>query len=338
MRKINKRIRISKPVIKNMIGICLLVVFSLAILPLGLVLVYPDRPDEKPPPQQSPVDVMYIQVYRHVTGKTETIPFEDYVKGVVAGEMPSDFEMEALKAQAVAARTYSLSKIIRSGDGGNPQHPSAPICDDVHCQVYRDVEELKKIKSLEWMNTGWPKIQEAVDSTRGQLLYYEGQLVEQPLFHSSSGGKTENSEDVFVSALPYLRSVDSPYEDIAPHHQQQTSLALSEFRKEIKNAFPGKDAGTLDAGTIKVTERSEGGRVASIKVGNLILKGREVRDIFGLRSANFTVSVQKDQVVFTTDGYGHGVGMSQWGANGMAQAGFNYKEILSHYYSGTEIR
>lgn len=332
MRKINKRVT------KNLIGVCLLVIFSLAILPLGLVSIYPNQPVEKPPSQQSPEEVMYIQVYRHATGKTETIPFEDYVKGVVAGEMPSDFEMEALKAQAVAARTYSLSKIIRSGDGGNPQHPSAPICDDVHCQVYRDPEELKKIKSMEWMNMGWPKIQEAVDSTRGQLLYYQGQLVEQPLFHSSSGGKTENSEDVFVSALPYLRSVSSPYEDGAPHHQQQTYISLSELRKKMKNAYPRKDIGTPDAGTIKVVERSEGGRVASIKIGNLTLKGREVRDLFGLRSANFTVSVQKDQVIFTTDGYGHGVGMSQWGANGMAQAGFNYKEILAHYYSGTEVR
>jgi len=187
------------------------------------------------------------------------------------------------------------------------------------------------------MDTGWPKIQEAVDSTKGQLMYYQGALVEQPLFHSSSGGKTENSEDVFVSALPYLRSVDSPYETAAPHQNEQIEVALSEFKQKIKQSNPKHDLGTVSSDTVKVIERSAGGRVAAIQVGNLTIKGREIREIFGLRSANFIVSVQGDAVLFTTDGYGHGVGMSQYGANGMAQAGYKYIDILTHYYSGVEI-
>lgn len=318
--------------------VCSVVVFCLVLLPLTLVSIFQFEEQAEPPAKKGSIPIPeHIKVYRHVSGITETIVFEDYVMGVVAGEMPASFEMEALKAQAVAARTYSLSKIIRSGEGGNPDHPSAPVCDDTHCQVYRSPEELAEIKSAEWMATGWPKIQEAVDSTRGQLMYYQDALVEQPLFHSSSGGKTENSEDVFVSALPYLRSVDSPYETAAPHQNEQIEIAVSEFRNKIKQLYPNKELSIINSSTLKVLERSAGGRVTAIQVGNLSLTGREIRDICGLRSANFTVSVQGTTVLFTTDGYGHGVGMSQWGANGMAQAGYDYTAILKHYYSGVEI-
>ncbi len=318
--------------------VCSVVVFCLVLLPLTLVSIFQFEDQTELPTKKGSVPIPeYIKVYRHSSGKTETIAFEDYVKGVVAGEMPASFELEALKAQAVAARTYSLSKINRSGEGGNPDHPSAPVCDDTHCQVYRSPEELEKIKSAEWMATGWPKIQEAVESTRGQLMYYQDALVEQPLFHSSSGGKTENSEDVFVSALPYLKSVDSPYEAAAPHQDEQVEIALSEFCQKIKQSYPKKDPGIVNSSSLKVLERSAGGRVAAMQVGNLTLKGREIRDIFGLRSANFTVSVQGNTVLFTTDGYGHGVGMSQWGANGMAQAGYDYAAILKHYYTGIEV-
>jgi stage II sporulation protein D len=315
----------------------LMVILCLVFLPFLLVTFYPENETTPAKHKDSMIEPEEIKVYRHLTGKTETVNFEDYVKGVVAGEMPADFEMEALKAQAVAARTYSLSKIIRSGNGGNPDHPSAPVCDDTHCQVYRSPEELKQIKSVEWMDTGWKKIQEAVDSTKGQLLYYQGQLVEQPLFFSSSGGKTENSEDVFVSALPYLRSVDSPYETAAPHQNEQAVFTVSEFTQKIKSTYPGKEIGSVNSNTLKVTNRSQGGRVISMQIGNLTLKGREVRDLCGLKSANFTISLQGDSVIITTNGYGHGVGMSQWGANGMAEAGFNYKQILTHYYTGVEI-
>ncbi|MDD4564512.1 MAG: stage II sporulation protein D [Eubacteriales bacterium] len=326
-------------ILKLSIIICLMVIFCLIILPLTIVSLFHDEEEPlQPLPKTGTIDIPeYINVYRHSSAITESVKFEDYVAGVVAGEMPSNFEMEALKAQAVAARTYSLSKIIRSGDGGNPDHPSAPVCDDTHCQVYRDPIELSKIKSKEWMDTGWPRIISAVDATKGQIMYYGEELVEQPLFHSSSGGKTENSEDVFVSAVPYLRSVDSAFESAAPYYDEQVKIPLSEFSRKIKNTHSDLDTKAVNKSTIKVLERSSGGRVASLQVGNLTLKGREIREIFGLRSANFTVSVQGNTVLVTTDGYGHGVGMSQWGANGMAQAGYSYTDILKHYYTGVEV-
>ena len=329
----------NRNILKSFTVICSMVIFCLILLPFTLVSIFHEDVEHTDPILKKgtiPIPE-YINVYRHDSGKTESIAFENYVKGVVSGEMPASFEMEALKAQAVAARTYSLSKLIRSGDGGNPDHPSAPVCDDTHCQVYRSPDELKEIKSAEWMATEWPKIVEAVESTKGQLMYYQGALVEQPLFHSSSGGKTENSEDVFVSALPYLRSVDSQYEAAAPHQNEQVEISLSEFKQKIKQSYPNKALGTIDSNTVKVTNRSTGGRVGTMQVGNLTLKGREIRDLFGLRSADFTVSVQGNSVLFVTNGYGHGVGMSQYGANGMAQAGYNYIDILTHYYTGVEV-
>lgn len=277
-----------------------------------------------------------VVVYRKALGKTITLNLEEYTAGVVAGEMPSTFPTEALKAQAVAARTYAVSKIIRGAANGNSMdHPGSPLCDTTHCQVYRSPEELNKIKSAQWMKTQWPIIQKVVSDTAGQVMYYQGALVEQPLFHSSSGGRTENSEDVFVSALPYLRSVDSPYESEAPYKEESTTIPLSTFVEKVRNAY-GASAVNKDA--IKVLSRSDGGRVETFQVGNKTVSGREIRDLFGLRSANFTLSFKDGNPVFTTSGYGHGVGMSQWGASGMAKEGYDYFDILTHYYSGVSLQ
>ncbi|MBN7773398.1 stage II sporulation protein D [Clostridium aminobutyricum] len=327
--------------------ILLACLFCLLLFPASLYGIYslfdkvPGNPiTESFPNKITPPD--YINVYNTTTKQTMAVPFEDYVKGVVAGEMPATFEEEALKAQAVAARTYSLSKVLRSGVGGNPPaHPSAPLCNDTHCQVYRSVDELKNLKGEAWMADGWIKICEAVDSTKGQMMYYDGQLAEQALFHSSSGGHTENSEDVFASAVPYLRSVDSPYEKEATHQNESTSYTVTEFAQKIKSAYPNKAFGDISISTIKILNNSQGGRVNQIQVGNQSLTGRDIRDCLGLASANFTVgftiSNAQPYIIFTSNGYGHGVGMSQYGANGMAEKGYTYKDILKHYYTGIKI-
>lgn len=277
-----------------------------------------------------------VSVIQRNTGKVLSLDIEEYTAGVVAGEMPSSFPPEALKAQAVAARTYAVSKIIRgSAKGNSMDHPGAPLCDGPHCQVYKTPEELRKVKSAEWMETQWPIIKRAVMDTAGQIMYYDGSLVEQPLFHSASGGRTENSEDVFVSALPYLRSVESPYEDDAPHTGEAKTIPLSTFAEKSKKAY---GSSSVNKANIKIISRSAGGRVEKVKIGDKIVSGRDVRDLFELRSANFTVSFSKGNPVFTTYGYGHGVGMSQWGACGMAGEGYDYIDILCHYYSGIELR
>lgn len=333
-------------VVKIVGAVVFLVLMVLVVVPFCIAVCFP--PDA--PPQQvsnrataeekiAPVKIpRTIKVYRNATGKVEKIPFEEYVKGVAASEMPSEFEMEALKAQAVAARTYSLSKVLRAKTGGNPDaHPHAPVCDGVHCQVYQNKRELKKVKGTDWMTTGWPRINTAVRETKGQLLYYKGKLVEQALFHSSSGGKTENCEDVFVSAVPYLVSVDSPHENDASHKKERMTFRLPELSAKLRSAYPHKEFGTITRDNIKIRSRTDGGRVEKIRVGTAELEGTQIRETLGLFSANFKLSFSGNSVTFETTGSGHGVGMSQYGANGMAKNGSDYKEILSHYYSGTAI-
>lgn len=307
--------------------------FALVLLPLFLVAFF--HGDETSFPRIER-ESRTIAVYRQNEGKTITLDLESYVAGVVAGEMPATFEMEALKAQAVAARTYGLSKITRAAAGGNSgEHPDAPLCDTTHCQVFRTEEELTEIKGTGWMDDGWLRILEATESTAGEIMYYEGNMVEQPLFHSASGGKTENSEDVFASALPYLRSVESRFEGEAPYQNESISISLSTFERKIKEKY---GATNINPNSIKILSRSDGGRVHEIQVGDKVLTGRDIRELFGLRSANFSLAFDgNENIVFTTHGYGHGVGMSQWGANGMAKAGYNYKEILQHYYLGVTV-
>lgn len=310
---------------------------SLLILPVTLILFFGDansyiQDGERIIPPNT------IHVYRTASGIVEEINFEEYVKGVVAGEMPSSFEEEALKAQAVAARTYSLSKVLRSGDDGFPAaHPTAAVCDGTHCQVYRNPAELTSLKGSAWMNDGYTKIAKAVDDTAGELMYYEGELAYQALFHSSSGGKTENSEDVFVSAVPYLRSVESTYEEKATRQGEKNTLTYQVLAEALNKKYKDRHTGNFTPGAIKITDRTDGGRVNTIQIGNATYKGTEIRDALGLASANFTLHKDPLTITFTTMGYGHGVGMSQYGANGMAEAGYNYKQILKHYYTGVQV-
>ena len=279
-----------------------------------------------------------VHVFSQQTKTVVEIELEEYVKGVIAGEMPASFEIEALKAQAVAARSYAISRVNQFRESGNPNHPEAELCDSVHCQVWYSKDRLREIKSKYWMKDYWPRIEQAVEETRGMIMTYDGKPVNQPLFHSTSGGRTENSEDVFVSAVPYLRSVDSPFEDKAPYLTDRQTVSAAAFVSKIKGKYKDCDIKESTISTaIKILEKSEGGRILKIQVGNKVLTGREIRDLLGLRSANFTLAFKGRDIEFRTVGYGHGVGMSQWGANGMAEQGHTYEEILKHYYQGIEI-
>ncbi len=270
----------------------------------------------------------YISIERKETGKTERVKFEEYIKGVVASEMPSTFHKEALKAQAVAARTYALSKLQRDDH----------LCDTTHCQVYRSEKEQIRIHGKGWKETGWKKIKEAVNSTSGEAMYYDGKLVMQPLYFSSSGGKTENSEDVFSNAYPYLVSVSSPYENEASHKNEKITMSIKEFASTLEKSFKNENFGKIKKSKIDVLSRTLGGRVEKIKIGKVTLQGSDIRTAFNLPSTLFELSFSGDKITITTNGSGHGVGMSQYGANGMAKKGYGYKEILAHYYYGVIVQ
>lgn len=293
---------------------------------------------DKPVERQIIESDLIVNVYNHNTGEIMELGLEDYIVGVVAGEAPAAFEMEALKAQAVAARTYALWRRAVYGDQGSPDHPGAIVCTShLHCQDWLSLEELRERHGRKWMKEYLPRIEEAVTSTKGVIMTYNMQPIE-PLYHSTSGGRTENSEDVFASAVPYLRSVSSPYEEGSPVLVDQYKVSIKDFVSKFKGKY--KDFKINEkkiASEIDILERSNGGNIKRIRIGNKEATGREVRELFELRSANFTVDVRGKDIHFTTRGYGHGVGMSQWGANGMAKQGSTFSEILRHYYQGVSL-
>ena len=278
-----------------------------------------------------------IKIYNSKTKKTEEIGFEDYVLGVMASEMPAAFHEEALKAQAVAARTYALSRLEKFKNG-HPDHKQASLCTDIHCQAWQSRDELLAVHGQKWFDSYWAKLSDVVKATEGQVLTYEGGLVAEPLFHSTSGGKTEASEAVFASAQPYLKSVDSPDEE-SPKYQESVKMTLDEFINKIKTKYPNAKLTKANIkDKVRIAESSETGRIKKVLIDDKTISGSAFRQMFALNSTNFKINLIDDDIEIQTLGYGHGVGMSQWGANGMAKADKNYKEILKHYYTGVEIK
>lgn len=281
-----------------------------------------------------------IKVFVDEENKIEEMYLEEYIRGVVAGEMPAEFEMEALKAQAVAARTYAVTRIRQLGGAGCSNHPGADICtESTHCQDWISKEQRLKAWSQEDGPKYWQKITDAVNETKLQILTYDSLPVMYPMYFSTSSGKTENSKEVFSSQYPYLRSVESPNEESAPNFTTRVVFAndklVSKFsQSEYKINLDKNKLSSL----IRILSRTEGGSVKSIKVGTKTLSGVDVRRILNLNSANFSIEFGKNETVFSVRGYGHGVGMSQWGANAMAKEGKKYDEILKHYYQGVEIK
>lgn len=277
-----------------------------------------------------------IKVYNNKTNDVMVIDFEEYLKGVVASEMPAEFNIEALKAQAVSARTYLLYRLKKYPDG-QPEHGEAPVCTGVHCQAWSSKDDLIQSHYEGWYDEYKDKIEEAVESTRGQILTYEGKIIE-PLYHSTSGGRTENSEDVFSAAVPYLRSVESPYEDESPRLNSSVIITTGEFIDKIESAYGDMDITESNLDTkIVLGEVSQGGKIKTLIIDGTEISGRDMRALFNLNSTNFSFIQSGNEIEILTTGYGHGVGMSQWGAEGMANKGYSYKEILKHYYTGVEI-
>ena len=313
---------------KQIVWVLLFSVFSALVLPLVTFLIMNAGSTAENDSENSEE---MISVYFHGEDKVKQLPLEKYLVGVVAAEMPATFETEALKAQAVAARSYAVYK------KQNPptEHPQAHVCTDYkHCKAYKETMQMEK----DWGDNKGAflrKITSAVNDTQGEVVTYNGEAA-LTVFHSQAGsGKTENSKDVWGGDVPYLVSVSSYGEETAPDFYSSKTVAFSEFKEKLCAFNPEIDINSSsDIGEIV---RSEGGGVKEVIIGGVSVSGKDMRSIFGLRSSCFEINVSGDSVRFEVSGYGHGVGMSQYGANTMAKEGYTYKQILTHYYSGTQI-
>lgn len=284
---------------------------------------------------EEPVSAM-IAVYDDEKDAVVHMPLETYLCGVVAAEMPASFEPEALKAQAVAARTFTLRRLAACG--GTPcGRGGADICtDSACCQSYRTAAQLKKSWGAN-ADYYFAKVEDAVYGTAGEVATYGGALIE-ALYHSTAGGMTENAENVFASAQPYLVSVSSPGEEGSAHYADSLTLSKKNFIKKINAAFPNAGLSEKKLETqVEITARFPSGRVKTVRLGGAETTGRLFRKALDLPSANFTIAFTGDSVRISTKGYGHGVGMSQYGANAMAREGSDYRAILAHYYTGIEV-
>ena len=270
------------------------------------------------------VSNILIRVKRVSEDRLDNIKLEEYVVGVVAGEMPASFEIEALKAQAVASRSYALKKI------NDNKNNSYDVVDTTSNQVYLDADELKnkwQDNYVSYIN----KIRQAVNETSMEYLEYNGEVAN-TMFFSTSNGYTEDSQVVFSEDIPYLRSVDSSWdESVSSTFKYEVTFSLSDFYEKLGIDYNKKLS-------VVVLDRSSSNRIIKLKINGVEITGREVYNKLKIRSTDFTIRQDGDNVVIDTKGYGHGVGMSQYGALGMAKDGYNYKEILDHYYTGTKLK
>lgn len=275
-----------------------------------------------------------IKLLHAKTNEIEEVKLDEYLYGVVASEMPANFEEEALKAQAIVARTYTIYKIQNSLG----KHGEASICDDsTCCQAWISKEDRFAKWQEESRETNWAKIVKSVNLTQGQIITYEGKPIN-AFFHSNSGGKTETTANVWGgTGYPYLQSIETAGEDAYTQYNSEAKFTRENLISKIKEKHSNFEINFDDPECIKILEYTEGNRVKNIKIGNLQLSGVEVRTLLGLRSANFEVVLNDNEITFTVKGYGHGVGMSQTGADSMAKSGSNYEEIIKHFYSGVEI-
>jgi len=275
--------------------------------------------------REIPQSAFSVAVMRTASEQIENVPLETYVARVVASEMPADFELEALKAQSLAARTYIVNHLL-SQKGKD----SANVTDTVQHQVYKNEDELRKAWGSSFEEK-MKKLKTAVQATEGEILTYHRKPIT-PSFFSTSNGYTENSEDYWGQKLPYLRSVKSPWDLDSPKFKDQEVFTKNQVAQALGVNLAGGNAAAFEV------TRTDSGRVAQLKLGERTFSGKQVRELLRLPSSDFRIEEKNGHFIFTTKGFGHGVGMSQYGANGMAREGKTYKDIVSYYYHDVEIR
>ena len=273
-----------------------------------------------------------IKLLHKDTDKVEEVPLDEYITCVVSAEMPVTYDIEALKAQAIVARTYTIYKITTS-----KKHEVADICDkSTCCQAWISKENRLAKWDKEDKKSNWNKIVQAVNETAGKIITYEGNPIN-AFFHANSGGRTEVPFYVWGgTGYPYLQVVETAGEENYSQYKSQVEFTKKEFEEKVKKEHEDFEIEYKDD-CIRIEERDDSDRVVTVKIGNLNLSGVETRTLLGLRSANFTIEITDEKIKFSVIGYGHGVGMSQTGADALAKQGKNYEEIIKHFYTGVQI-
>ena len=328
-----------KKMIRQSAAVSALLLAALFLLPLAVIV--PFQPElfglEKPEEEREPFvsgELDARTVLKVLDGDQVTeMDLGTYLVGVVRAEMPASFEEEALKAQAVAARTYTLYKLRSGGNHGD----TADICtDSTCCQAYLDEESARNNWGAD-ADANEAKIEAAVSGTDGQAALYGGAPI-LAVFHSSSAGLTRPAGEVWQSDLPYLQPVESPEPgDSIPNYYSRVEFSAEEFREKFLAACPEADLSGDLSTWLQNAVTDSAGSVQTVDVGGVTVKGSRVRSILGLRSACFEWEVQDGGLVFYVTGFGHGVGLSQYGANQMAKEGADWREIITHYYTGVTV-
>lgn len=275
-----------------------------------------------------------IKLLHQDTDQVEEIPLEQYLYGVVSAEMPANYEIEALKAQAIVARTYTLYQIIK----GSKKHDEADICDkSTCCQAWISKDDRLARWDENEKNLNWDKIVKAVDETSGRIITYNGEPID-AFFHANSGGKTESASNVWGGEnFPYLQSVETSGEDGYSGYNTELTVSKDELIQKLKSVYPDIEINLENNEEIKILEYTESGRVRTIKIGNTNVVATKLRSCLGLRSTFFDVFVNGESITFNVIGYGHGVGMSQTGADSLAKQGYSAEDIVKHFYTGVQI-
>ncbi len=313
--------------------ICLLLIF---IIPLTVVLMSNIASGITIAEYKPTLSFKRVTVYNPETDKVMEMDLEEYLCGVICAEMPASFPYEALKAQAVAARTYIVKRCENATS--SDEHKGAMVCtSSSHCNAWLSKEERMSKWNKNEAEGNWNKIVSAVNDTSGEIMTYDGAPIT-AVFYAISSGKTENAEDVWGGNVPYLKSAESPYDAQAPGFSSTVTFSKEEFKNIVLSSGKGADLSASPKNWYKNENRSEGGAVIDCNIGGTVFKGTEVRSLFSLRSHNYTLSYADGTFTFNVKGYGHGVGMSQWGAKYYAEEGKNYKDILKIYYSGISFQ
>lgn len=318
--------------------ICIVLMLALIICPVAAL--GDDAPDDKELSVTTAEEVHtdgereYISVMSALTGRTEKTDMREYIIGCVAAEMNADYHSEALKAQAVASYTYAKKICEQNKKHKDSALGNADISDSPETHQGYLNQKRRKEKWGDKYEEYEAKITAAVDEVSGHYLMFEGETA-LAVYHSISAGSTQSAKSLWGSEIPYLISVESPGDRLSPDYMSTAKFSESEFRKLAKNCGANLSGDAEE--WLGKTEKTDSGYTASVVIGNSKISASKIRDEFGLRSLCFDVAYNGEEFIFTCRGYGHGVGMSQYGADYMARQGFLWKEILMHYYPGTEI-